>query len=249
MIYAHKILPLFFSPLFVVFMLLALSIWLKRRVLVAIASLTLYLTSIPITAFTLINSIEQYQLKLTVDDSPQADAIVVLGGMIDWVKTTHGVAPEWGDPDRFWDGIALIKAGRAPMLIFTGGKLPWQLGDETEGQVLKRYAIQAQVPEEKILVSDPVETTHDEAKAIAKMLDPIKSRIILVTSAFHMPRAKALFDDLGFDVFAYPVDFRASGRLDLYTAFLPNPSALATTDFCIRELLGRMYYRVNTILR
>ena len=183
-----------------------------------------------------------------MEDAPKADAVVVLGGMIDWIKTRDGIAPEWGDSDRFWDGVALLKADRAPKLIFTGGKLPWQLGEETEGDVLKRFAMIAQVPEAQIVVSDKVENTEDESLAVAKMLDPQQSRIILVTSAFHMPRAKALFDQRGFDVFAYPVDFRAGGGLDWRPAFLPNPNAFAGTEFSIRELIGRLYYRLKSHL-
>jgi len=142
----------------------------------------------------------------------------------------------------------LLKADKAPKLIFTGGKLPWQLGQETEGDVLKRFAVIAQVPEEQILVTGKVQNTADEAHAVAQVLEPSKIRIILVTSAFHMNRAKALFDKQGFEVFSYPVDFKIGGGVDWGTVFLPNPNALVSTDFCFRELLGRLYYRVRSRL-
>ena len=248
MIYLHKVLPLFLSPLAIVLFLMLLGVLIKRRGLVFAAFLFLYSASIPFTSVNLTQFVEGDALKLSTADAPKSDAIVVLGGMIDWIKTSHGVAPEWVDADRFWDGIALVKAGRAPRLIFTGGKLPWQLGDETEGDVLKRFAMLAQVPEDQILVTGKVENTDEEAQAVANMLDPAHQSIILVTSAFHMHRAKALFDKRGFDVFAYPVDFKAGGQLDWKTAFLPNPGALSGTDLCLRELLGRLYYRVKTYL-
>jgi len=248
LIYLHKILPIFLSPLLIVIVLLVTSLLLRRRVFGLAAIVILYVASVPFTSITLMRAVEGDALKLAVEEAPNADAIVVLSGMIDWIQTTQGVAPEWGDSDRFWDGIALLKADRAPKLIFTGGKLPWQLGQETEGDVLKRFAVIAQVPEEQILISDKVENTEDEARAVAKMLDPKRSRIILVTSAFHMPRAKALFDKRGFEVFAYPVDFRAGGGLDWFTAFIPNPNALAGTEFSVRELIGRLYYRFKFFL-
>ena len=239
---------MFLSPLLIVLVLMLLGFLIRRRILVFAAFLILYSASVPFTSTALLQIVEGDALKLAVEDAPKADAVVVLSGMIDWIQTNNGIAPEWGDSDRFWDGVALLKADRAPKLIFTGGKLPWQLGEETEGDVLKRFAMIAQVPEAQIVVSDKVENTEDESLAVAKMLDPQQSRIILVTSAFHMPRAKALFDQRGFDVFAYPVDFRAGGGLDWRTAFLPNPNALAGTEFSIRELIGRLYYRLKSQL-
>jgi hypothetical protein len=60
---------------------------------------------------------------------------------------------EWGDPDRFFGGIALFKAGKAQKLIFTGGKIPWDKAKKTEGAVLKEYAISNGIPLEKIFVT------------------------------------------------------------------------------------------------
>jgi len=219
----------------------------RKRSWVVIAAIFLYVASMPLVSTPLMQMIEGSTTKLSPQDTPSADAIVVLGGMIDWIRSSQGVVPEWGDPDRFWDGVELVKAGRAPILVFTGGKLPWQLGDETEGDVLKHYAQLLQVPGEKIWVTEKVENTADEAKAVAKMLESTKRKIILVTSAFHMNRAKGLFNREGFQVFAYPVDFKGGG-VNLSTAFLPSPNALSVTDLCIREMVGRLYYQLRSYL-
>jgi hypothetical protein len=53
---------------------------------------------------------------------------------------------EWGDPDRFFGGIALFKAFKAQNLVFTGGKMPWDKVKKREGDVLKEYAISNGVP-------------------------------------------------------------------------------------------------------
>jgi uncharacterized SAM-binding protein YcdF (DUF218 family) len=99
---------------------------------------------------------------------------------------------EWGDPDRFFGGIALFRAGKAQKLIFTGGKMPWDKAKKTEGEVLKEYAVSNGIPSENILVTKDVENTAEEAVAVKELISPSK-RIILVTSAFHMYRAKRLF--------------------------------------------------------
>ncbi len=76
---------------------------------------------------------------------PTADAIVVLSeGRV----VAPGVAAmsEWTDGDRFWGGIALYQAGKAPMLVFTGGGAPWQPNAKPEGEVLISYAKALGVP-------------------------------------------------------------------------------------------------------
>ena len=114
---------------------------------------------------------------------------------------------EWGDPDRFFGGIALFKAGKAQKLVFTGGKMPWDKAKKTEGAVLKEYAILNGIPSEKISITKDVENTADEAVAVKELISPSK-RIILVTSAFHMYRAKRLFEQQGFIVIPYKVNYK-----------------------------------------
>ena len=137
-------------------------------------------------------------------------------------------------------------ADKAPRLVFTGGKLPWQLTDETEGDVLSRYAIMMQVSADKISVTEPVENTEQEARAVRKILGPESKRIVLVTSGFHMPRAKELFEQVGFQVFAYPVDLtgKITEKLTL-VSFLPRAEALSTVSLIVREFWGRQYYRAK----
>ena len=89
---------------------------------------------------------------------------------------------EWGDPDRFFGGITLFKAGKAQKLIFTGGKMPWNKTNKTEGEVLKGYAISNGIPSEKIFVTKDLGNTAEEVVAVNEIISKSK-RIILVTSA------------------------------------------------------------------
>ncbi|MFZ9995198.1 MAG: YdcF family protein, partial [Steroidobacteraceae bacterium] len=100
--------------------------------------------------------------------------------------------------------------------------------------------------------------TEGEARAIAKMLmpapapvpaqsDPKPVQIILVTSAFHMPRAQLIFEEAGLQVIPYPVDFRISAEGRDPTDFFPDPKALDRTDIAIRELIGRAFYRLKYV--
>jgi uncharacterized SAM-binding protein YcdF (DUF218 family) len=96
------------------------------------------------------------------------------------------------------------------------------------------------------------ETAATEAAAVhTASARPTEARptIILVTSAFHMPRAKVTFETEGFEVLPYPVDFRAPVRRMPLMEWLPSPDALEKTDLVIREALGRGYYRLRAMLR
>ena len=152
---------------------------------------------------------------------------------------------EWGDPDRFFGGIALFKAGKAQKLIFTGGKMPWDKVKKTEGDVLKEYAISNVIPSEKIYVTKDVENTADEAVAEKELISPSKI-IILVTSAYHIYRAKKLFEKQGFIVIPYKVDYKASkNNTKKLMDFLPTAGNLELTENGIREIIGRLFYLVK----
>jgi uncharacterized SAM-binding protein YcdF (DUF218 family) len=91
-----------------------------------------------------------------------------------------------------------------------------------------------------------VQNTEDEAKAVRELLPKDQlNRIILVTSAFHMPRSKSLFEKQGFEVQAYPVDFKAEANKITMLNFLPSAYAMTKFEFSIRELLGRAYYKIK----
>ena len=77
--------------------------------------------------------------------------------------------------------------------------------------MLKEYAILNGIPSEKIFVTKDVENTADEAVAVKELISPSK-RIILVTSAYHMYRAKRLFEKQRFTVIPNKVDYKAVGE-------------------------------------
>ena len=253
MIYIHKILPLFLSPATIVIALILLGLVFKKYFLIYLAVLLLILSSTPIVATSLVKYLEGNQVHLSADEIKPADAIVVLGGMLTSVRTTHGVDFEWVDPDRFFGGVDLVLANKAHYLIFTGGKLPWDKSPITEGVFLKQKTSTYGISKGRILVTKPVENTNEEAIAVKELLDEklgLKPKsIILVTSAFHMERAKDLFIQNGFIVTTYPVDFKADISDLTPMSFMPSAYALKDVEFALRELMGRLYYSTLHLLQ
>ena len=242
MIYLHKILPTFVLPIMLVIIVILIGLIKNKKKLIYIAIGVLYILSTPIFSNNFFKLVERNEYRKPISAIDSADAIVVLSGMLQINEVGDSTYIEWGDPDRFFGGIALFKAGKAQKLVFTGGKMPWDKAKKTEGEVLKKYAISNGIPSEKIFITKDVENTADEAVAVKELISPSK-KIILVTSAYHMYRAKKLFENQGLIVVPYKVDYK-SERIKEITIidFLPSVDNLELTETGIREIFGRIFY-------
>ena len=246
MIHLHKILPLFVLPimLFIIVILIGLIKNYKKLIYVAVS--VLYIISTPIFSNNFFKLVEGNEYRKPISTIDSADAIVVLSGMLEINEVGDSTYVEWGDPDRFFGGIALFKAGKAQKLVFTGGKMPWDKSKKTEGEVLKEYAISNGIPTENILITKDVKNTADEAVAVKELISPSK-KIILVTSAYHMYRAKMLFQKEGFLVIPYKIDYKVNrNNATVIMDFLPNADGLNLTEMGIREIIGRIFYIIKT---
>ena len=113
------------------------------------------------------------------------------------------------------------------------------------GEVLKEYAISNGITSEKIFVTKDVENTANEAVAVKELISPSK-RIILVTSAYHMYRAKRLFEKKGFKVVPYKLDYKSERNNEITIIdILPSANNLELTEIRIRELIGRLFYLIK----
>jgi len=236
--------PIIFLPSGLVIVLIFIGLIKRKPLLIWLALILFYLFATPVVSEAIFKYVEKGQLRKDITKVPKADAIVVLGGMFNYVKTETGGRNEWADPDRFFGGVELYKAGKANQLIFTGAKMPWAEKDqETEGESLKKYAIEMGVPDSAIKISGLVTTTEDESKEVRKLLAQ-SNNIILVTSSFHMPRAKKLFEKQGFNVISFPVDSKIGIGQTTVLDYLPNADSFRNSETGIRELIGRVFYKV-----
>ena len=194
MIYLHKLLPLIISPLGLIVFLIITGIFLRRWWIISFSCFVLLLSSLPLTAHFIWQDLEKQHLPKPLNELGSYDAVVVLSGMLSPFEQNGTLHVEWRDPDRFFAGIDVLKSGKAPILIFTRAKMPWS-DLPAEGELLKARAVNLGINEAKILLTDTVANTADEAAAVAELMNMHKiRRILLVTSSFHMPRAKLLFD-------------------------------------------------------
>ena len=247
MLILNKVLPLFVLPLGVSLILLTWGLARRRRAVTAAGLLVLVIGSNPLVGNFLIRWAEQWAERRVAAAMPTADAIVVLSaGRV--IPPGPANISEWGDANRFFGGLELFHADRAPLLIFTGARVFWEPDAPLEGQVLAGFARAGGVPASQIAVTGQVGNTADEAMEVARLLrarQRDQPRVLLVTSAFHMPRARQQFEQQGIVVEPFPVDFWLSaGTRRTVLDFLPSVGALAQTQTALRELYGRAYYWV-----
>ena len=242
-----KLLPLLLMPLGLSLILLIVGIFWRLRWPVITAALLLWLSSLGLISQSFWRWLEAPWQRRSVEEAPQADAIVVLSGRRHPVPGLARLS-EWHDPDRFLAGVELYRVGKAPRLLFTGGASPFSPGQVPEGQLYLEEAALLGVPENVMSSTPSVHNTAQEAKAIRRLLPHTPSRVLLVTSAFHMRRSQRLFERQGLQVFPFPVDFQARGRWagPLWrdpTQWVPSAAALDNSSRAFRELLGRLLYR------
>ncbi len=245
-LFLHKLLPIVVLPVGFSIVALIAALFLKKSWLAIFGIAILTVASLPIVGDSCLKILENRFPRLEWEDCPPADAIVVLSGILHETRSVRGRL-EWGESvDRFEQGVGLFKAGKAPLLIFTDGRIPWSNRQLTEGEELQKAAVARGVPHDAILVTPDVGNTADEAQAVRKIADARRlSRLILVTTAWHMPRAELLFRRAGVKVIPFPVDFYTRYR-DPPTVldFLPQAGGIGNTEIALRESYGLLYYKL-----
>jgi uncharacterized SAM-binding protein YcdF (DUF218 family) len=231
-------------------MLVLAGLWLRRRALIWIGVAVLWLSSTPLVSRLAVRAAEGWAQRGLAKDAPAADAIVILSdGRI--IAPGAAAVSEWRDANRFFGGLELYRAGKAPLMVFTGGTVPGRLDVASEGEVLVGYATAMGVSGDSVVTTGRVVNTAEEAKAVAQLMKRrradvgavVQTRVLLVTSAYHMSRARLQFARAGLTVLPFPVDFQSSAGTGVRIEdLLPDAAALKETELVWRELYGRLYY-------
>lgn len=171
-------------------------------------------------------------------------AIVVLGGG-SIVDGSHSPRRERLTPwsvQRVLAGTRIVRVTGLPVLV-SGGPPPWAQSSEAS---LMRAMLEGELSVPVRWVEDQSRTTSENAALSAAMLkDGGIGAIVLVTHAFHMPRARAAFEAVGLVVYPAPHDW-LSGSVNPRSlrALWPTAEAFALSSLAVRELLGRLWYRL-----
>ena len=220
---------------------LLLARWRRRTgiAVMAASAVLLVLLSTPLVSGALRRSLERAEPLAAADLERPAQAIVVLGGDLE----TR--APEYGGVtvgaltlERVRYAAWLQRRSGEPLLT-TGGSL-------REGTpplaTLMADVLREEMGASVRWVESRARNTWENAERSAAMLEADGvTRIHLVTHAWHMPRARRCFEELGLEVVPAPTGFRAGPRAVL-GELLPSSRALRESALALHEWIGLAWY-------
>lgn len=177
-------------------------------------------------------------------DGVAPDGIVILGGAVDEIiSSTRGETSLNEAAERMTAAVDLARRFPNARLIFTGGNARPIFGRGTEAEFAQQLFEKLGVPRDRITVEDRSRNTVENAEFTKALVTPKPGeRWLLVTSAYHMPRAVGVFRQNGFPVEAYPVDWRTRGPEDLWRPFDRSSDGLRRVDVGVREWTGLLVY-------
>ncbi|WLE98243.1 MAG: YdcF family protein [Candidatus Electrothrix communis] len=248
-----KLLPLFVYPLgmAIIFFLVAfLLLWMRRKrgagLLMLISVALLWASSTQVAAEFVLHSLERRYPPLSLEEIPTADAIVLLGGVTRGRVPGTGLTDLGGGADRIIHAARLFKAGKAPLLILSGGNEP---GYRSEAEDMADILQLMDIPADSILLETKSRNTQQNAMYSQQILHQqgVK-KILLVTSATHMRRAEALFSRIGVSVLPAATDYQLVERVPSFLDWLPQAGVLEMTTKGIKEYLGYWVYLITRAL-
>jgi uncharacterized SAM-binding protein YcdF (DUF218 family) len=237
-LFLAKLLPIFVYPLGAAILVGALALALSftnwRRIgqaLLGLALLTLWIAATPICANWLNWRLQSELAPLSVSPLPQSDVIVLLGGI--------------GPLDRIVDTLRVYRAGKAPLIVISGGNQPWRACAVPEAESISDVLVGLGIPFSALILETQSRNTRENAVNTAAIFKAHGWRTgLLVTSGAHMPRALAAFQKMGISLVpavtnTYAGPPQVVSLLDL----LPDAKALARTTSAIKEMIGLCVYR------
>jgi uncharacterized SAM-binding protein YcdF (DUF218 family) len=237
-------------PVSAVLALMALALLLlalgRRRsagAVLAAAITALWLASLPPCAEGLAAGLEDAHPAQPLAALAPADAILLLGGAAKPALPPRQF-PELGEAgDRVLHAARLYRAGKAPIVLVSGGGVPAGRALPAEAESISFVLEALGVPASAIVRETESANTRENCLNAKVLLDARGAGdVLLVTSALHMRRAFATCRTAGLSVRAAPTDYFAvpgDGRGD---GFVADPEALLVTHLALRERLGFWVY-------
>ena len=209
----------------------------------------MFLVGSTTVSFSLMSTLEQSYYNQDLDSNHSVDVIVVLGGFTEGEHKELVGLDSISSFDRILLGVELARRGNARQLYLGGGSV-----ESVTGEMVSDITVIEPWVERWNLVDIPIKSlgrcanTYEEAMATRKLLDEFGwEKVILVTSAWHMPRAEAVFRSAGVNVIPFACDFRSVPRLP--QKLVPQIERLDLAGIFLREKIGWFWYRLRGWIR
>jgi len=179
------------------------------------------------------------------------EVAVILGGAMRYYNSETD-RPVYGPSvERLMQVVNLYFKGKVRKILISGGSGLLTLQEPKEAPVLMKEMVNMGVKPEDILLESKSRNTYENAVFTSSMLREMnfKGELLLITSAYHMPRSLACFHKAGINAVPFPVDSYAGritwtpGRL-----IIPDSENLTNWDMLIHEWVGCMVYKIRGYL-
>jgi len=258
--FLSKFLPTLFFPLGMACLFIAVSLiaQVRNRSRIAIAANLAALAILCLMGNRAVTGLLARPLEtrdIPAGPPPQADAIVVLGGVTGPAVPPQPTVHLRGGADRLTYAAELYRTHKAALVVLSGGGMPWNEGSPPESAQMAEIMQMLGVPRSAILEESASRNSHENATYTSRLLLAHNlHRVLLVTSAMTMPRALAAFRHQGIDAIAAPTDFATSTGEDSRSGvselevdalnLLPNPHSLDESSAALHEYIGLALYRL-----
>ncbi len=223
--------------------------WLKGISLVVLGIVTLLSLPIVTRLLSKLYEVPLSQIDEVITASPYR-AILVLGGTVEPVSSRPGLAEGNDSFERLTAAAHLYRAGAAPLLIASGGSNSITFPDKKEAPYMAELLELMGVPKTAIITEAASRNTYENIIYSKKILESLASRsehpprpVLLVSSAWHLPRALAISQKAQIPAIPFSVDSQAEPLL-LPADLFPDAWALTRSTRLIREWLGLIAYRL-----
>jgi uncharacterized SAM-binding protein YcdF (DUF218 family) len=185
--------------------------------------------------------------QTTIVEGKTYDAVILLGGLVeDRAMLAYGQPAYNDNVERLLATRDLLVSGRARRAILSGGDGNPNGEGMVEARVLADQLVAWGIDRSRLLTEEKSRNTRENAveSAVIARREHLDS-LLLVTSAFHMPRAAGSFRAVGLAVDTMAVDMRSCNCPITVNRFLPRTQSLHTSAGALREFAGRLIYRVR----
>lgn len=242
-----KLIDFLLSPLMWIIILLISGLFLKNIKKAKKVYITAFIFSIFFTNSAIVDElIRLWEVPVITEynDNVYQAGIVLGGGMVTLDKENDRLIFR-ENTDRILQALELYQTGKIKKIIFSGGSGSLVFKDMLEAVLLKRYFTGIGIPDSNIMMDSTSNNTYYNAVNCAKIIKMHcgKGKYLLITSALHMKRAEACFENQGVCVTAYPTNKMVNKRrTDIGYYLIPDTAAIIRWEKFIHEVLGYFIY-------
>ena len=243
--YASKILMFLIQPLNWLIGLFIAGILLRKKkysqkILISSLAFMILLTN-PLIIDIVLNQWEYDRVNYSEQGEYQIG--IVLGGFTKTTEFPRDRVHFQKGADRLLHAVDLYKLGKIKKILISGGTSRIIGEKRKEAENILPFLIRLGIPKKDILIEKESRNTHENALFSKDILKNRPGKYLLITSAFHMKRAKACFDKVGIATDAFPTDYYAQKFYwSAHNTIIPRPNAFHYWSILIKEWVGLVFY-------